>query len=104
MNNITPYPSVRVFLLTVLALILVAGCASGQALVAETPIVVATPTSVGRPAVSFDGISFQYAPSLAARVSQDIIPPTRALRSRAVLSQPPSTQNCPGNGTTVPRS
>jgi uncharacterized protein YraI len=76
MNNITPYPSVRVFLLTVLALILVAGCASGQALVAETPIVVATPTSVGRPAVSFDGMSFQYAPSLAARVSQEIIPAT----------------------------
>jgi uncharacterized protein YraI len=60
----------------VLALILLAGCASGQALVAETPIVAATPTSIGRPAVSFDGISFQYDPSLAAYVSQEILPAT----------------------------
>lgn len=76
MNNITTYPTIRVFLLTLLALILLAGCASGQALVAETPIVAATPTSIGRPAVSFDGISFQYDPSLAAHVSQEILPVT----------------------------
>jgi uncharacterized protein YraI len=76
MNKITTYSTFMVFLLTLLALILLAGCVSGQALVAETPIVVATPTSIGGPAVSFDGISFQYDLSLAAHVSQEILPAT----------------------------
>jgi uncharacterized protein YraI len=76
MNSKTTYVTFRGFLPTLLALMLLAGCVSAQALLAEAPITAATPTSVGRPAVSFDGISFQYDPLLADGVSPQILPAT----------------------------
>jgi uncharacterized protein YraI len=66
----------RVFVLTLLALTLLAGCTSGQALVVEPSAVAATPSAIGTLTVSFDGISFRYDRSLAAHVGQEILPAT----------------------------
>ena len=76
MQNKPIAQSTGALLLTLLALMLLAGCTSEQAAAVEPSAVAATPTSLDTLAVSFDGISFRHDHSLAARVGQEIFSAT----------------------------